>query len=101
MMNDIYTVAELVLIWAGDGKGVPPNEAKDSGKHISLLEHRIVREIGKSDYWRRLWIVQEVLLAKDITVLFGPEVSRWYTMHNILHREAEFRDLHIISRMAN
>ncbi|KAE9365682.1 HET-domain-containing protein [Stipitochalara longipes BDJ] len=95
-MTDIYSKAFTVAIWLGP-------EENDSDKAIRLLEDlndasespQRIRDIIKSprrmpdfkalvelfdrDYWDRLWVVQEVLNAKSITVYCGQYASRWST----------------------
>jgi len=80
MMSDIYSKATSVIAWLGDGSdkadGVDAHGCnmfkntydaacvwKDSGDPVALAY------ILHSEYFRRLWIVQEFILARQIRVL--------------------------------
>jgi hypothetical protein len=95
-MTSIYSKAYTVAIWLGP-------EADNSNMALELLSEIVksqessarIREIIKSpihracfkalvvlfdrDYWKRLWVVQEVMNAKDITVYCGPYALPWDT----------------------
>ncbi|KAF2468420.1 uncharacterized protein BDR25DRAFT_304884 [Lindgomyces ingoldianus] len=94
MMTRIYSKADSVAIWLGP-------EADDSNLAAALLEEVASRAdsvkdvkslisagVGKPDfaavvslferdYWRRLWVVQEVFNAKDIVVYCGSTKLPW------------------------
>ncbi|KAJ4266163.1 hypothetical protein NW762_004143 [Fusarium torreyae] len=94
LMPNIYSNAESVAIWLGP-------EENDSTKAVRFIEHMSapVSQIGSTsqllssgasnghllavvslfgrDYWRRLWVVQEVFNAKNITVYCGPTKLPW------------------------
>ena len=93
-MTSIYSKATSVAIWLGpegsDGKlGTTLLEeiAKnaDSEHHIrSLLSSRSMGpeipalvSLFERDYWKRLWVVQEVFNAKDVIVHYGPSKLPW------------------------
>ena len=81
MMGDIYRKAKCVLVWLGPA-------ADDSDAYFDYLErvrttervekkrideagNRAVVFLNKRPYWRRAWIKQELILAKDITIYCG------------------------------
>ena len=85
LMGDIYRSAKCVLAWLGPA-------ADDSDAYFDYLEHlaiadrasqkqveesvtRAVSFLNKRPYWRRAWIKQELILAKDITVYCGCRVQ--------------------------
>ncbi|ORY04747.1 heterokaryon incompatibility protein-domain-containing protein [Clohesyomyces aquaticus] len=94
LMSHIYGRATSVTIWLG-------HEADDSQLAVKFLEdvadyadspqrieHLISTHVGdpsvpavaclfERDYWRRLWVVQEVFNAKDITVYCGSSKLPW------------------------
>lgn len=41
-----------------------------------------VRGLVLHEYWQRLWIIQEVLLAKCLTVWYGPDILSWPTLRS-------------------
>lgn len=95
-MTHIYTNATSVAVWLGP-------EADNSDLASKLLENfaavrdkpdkiqsLIASQVGKPgmgaivslferDYWRRLWVVQEVFNAKTITVYCGSQKLPWHT----------------------
>jgi hypothetical protein len=98
LMASIYTKAVSVAMWLGP-------EANDSPRAISLLRaiasradseantrefilakskppHRelsAVLSLFERDYWKRLWVVQEVFNAQNIAVYCGAEYLSWST----------------------
>ncbi len=94
LMTSIYSTAESVAVWLGP-------EADDSALAVDLLRevadradfpekfsHLISSQVGKPglgaivslferDYWRRLWVVQEIFNARYITVHCGSTKIQW------------------------
>ncbi|CAO2651232.1 Nn.00g095290.m01.CDS01 [Neocucurbitaria sp. VM-36] len=94
LMGYIYSRAQYVAVWLGP-------DADDSQSAISLLEevdrrripkHRIravqnpdsaaLRSLFKRDYWSRLWVVQEVFLARKKWVFCGSSKLPWEAYEN-------------------
>lgn len=82
MMGRIYASAKDVLACVG-----PHANGSEllRGRHLQLEQQdfdnatkkavgRVLRAFWKRDYWRRLWIVQELELAKQIKILCGPDI---------------------------
>ena len=84
MMSDIYSQAASVIAWLGDGSGKPDIVLeyfpeircdmfestydaacvwKDSGEPMALAY------VLHNEYFRRLWIIQEFILARQIRIL--------------------------------
>jgi hypothetical protein len=96
LMTSIYTKAQSVSIWLG-----PEDEEDDISLAIDLLrsvagqadsseqtrdiisssmrtlDFSPVVSLFERDYWRRLWVVQEVFHARDITVYCGSTRLPW------------------------
>ncbi|KAH8706087.1 heterokaryon incompatibility protein-domain-containing protein, partial [Phaeosphaeriaceae sp. PMI808] len=90
LMGHIYSRATFVAIWLGP-------EADDSALAVQLLQQvanntvtpqslRLIKNykdsaalfaLFKRDYWKRLWVVQEVLLAQKKLVYCGYSVFPW------------------------
>jgi hypothetical protein len=70
-MSTIYSQGYLVIVWLDDASVNLPEVARkvnskgDFNSHYSLM---------KNAYFRRLWVVQEILLAKDIMMLCNGHV---------------------------
>ncbi|KAF5020471.1 hypothetical protein F66182_7510 [Fusarium sp. NRRL 66182] len=94
LMPVIYSQAESVAIWLGPEENdstkavefLEKMSAPDSpNDHISRLlasgnangDLLAVVSLFARDYWRRLWVVQEVFNAKTITIYCGPTKLPW------------------------
>ncbi|KAH8889207.1 HET-domain-containing protein [Thozetella sp. PMI_491] len=91
MMTQIYGEAKRVLIWLGKEREDSTlvfqtlrciSAAKDERSRAALLteRERIVeglRCVSKRTYWSRIWIVQEITLARDLSVFCGEEAIPW------------------------
>ncbi|KAM3067208.1 hypothetical protein ACMFMF_009708 [Clarireedia jacksonii] len=89
IMRTIYERAEKVLVWLG-------NECENSHNALLLAEHlynyrqseedlakhvfttpdialyfKALKELFARSYWRRIWVVQEITVAKDVLVICG------------------------------
>ncbi|KAI0409933.1 heterokaryon incompatibility protein-domain-containing protein [Xylaria palmicola] len=80
LMTSIYRRAESVVIWVG-------SEDHESWRAVDFIQNRYApwdRVVARAvtaffarPYWSRLWIVQEVLLARAITVRCGCLTLEW------------------------
>lgn len=86
-MQQIYQNAECVYAWLGSAENDSDRamrliaSAKVDDKvskldsHLRLWSpddiHQPLRDLFRRDYWYRLWIVQEIVLAKQVIVLCG------------------------------
>ena len=85
LMADIYANAERVLVWLGKPLLHQRDNLKALHKQLSNLSPgqysrdviRGLAHVCSSRYWTRLWVVQELLLAKDIEVHFGEWRFEW------------------------
>jgi hypothetical protein len=86
-MGDIFRRAKKVIVWLG-----PASENSD---HAVSLIHNLkdlaseedgsaVKDLLARPYWSRLWIVQEVILARDILVLCGSSMTSWSRFEDFL-----------------
>jgi hypothetical protein len=82
LMSTIYSKAEEVNVWLG-----PASEDSDVGmkclSHIrqdippTLEEFQAVIKLCEREYWRRMWVLQEFGLARDVTVHCGSKCVDW------------------------
>jgi len=99
-MNQIYKSASRVIVWLGEGfedshlamTSMRYLDQKAQREEITLRTHdeicyeqlkRIYKaqcRIFESPWFRRSWIRQEVMVAKDITVVYGKDTVPWYCM---------------------
>jgi hypothetical protein len=75
LMSHIYSEAETVIIWLGARKRVHLNFQPKPRAWIT--EENIVSDFAKKDYWKRLWVVQEVLLARKIILRLDVQWVEW------------------------
>jgi hypothetical protein len=89
MMSHIYSNAREVICWLGDPDTNILNVPRDLEALQKYLINRRYREekewalsgllyIMQLKYWSRIWIVQEVILAREATLRCGPFVFSWY-----------------------
>jgi hypothetical protein len=99
LMDKIFSHAQFVVSWLGpSSKGsievmqsirsyVPPSEQVDfSMSHILFPEDlkRAIKVFEDQNYWSRSWIIQEILLAKDVLVLLGEESLSWNKLKDLI-----------------
>jgi hypothetical protein len=71
LMSIIYERAAFVVVWLDKTSHLRPEEAPQ------LTKHDFHRRILANRYFRRLWIVQEILLSSHICVLCGNTWVPW------------------------
>jgi hypothetical protein len=90
-MSKIFEAAEEVLIWLG-GRELATQYTLRSFCQITRLARSLEYNkdadilegsfeaclvLARLSFWNRLWIVQELLLAKSATVCYGSATMRW------------------------
>ncbi|CAK1366874.1 unnamed protein product [Cercospora beticola] len=98
LMGQIYRDAEVVIAWIQREPFHPVSTMKfvydeepesDTEKDDSLEQLKLL--VLHSTYWSRLWIVQEVLLAKRLTIRIGKAEVEWTNLlpeSNIFEKRA-------------
>ncbi|KAB8298038.1 hypothetical protein EYC80_001810 [Monilinia laxa] len=79
LMAKIYTKASSVLLWLGpeaDGSNEAMEAIKTGSDSIIQCEKQ-VKSLFRRNYWSRLWILQEILIGKNILVLCGSKSVSW------------------------
>lgn len=66
-MADIYESAEEVAIWLGDDPSLEQE-----------LQSGIYRMAAKLSYWNRVWIIQEIVFARELKVVYGSCEVDWF-----------------------
>jgi hypothetical protein len=98
LMKVIYSEAESVSIWLGPAEeGSLCIEAmkylKDLDRHPQLrkgyqnltwAEKHTILAICRIEYWERMWILQEVVLAHEVTMCYGAWTVRFRTFQAII-----------------
>jgi hypothetical protein len=78
LMAKIYTGAVGVIAWLGRPPKVEPHELYKM--EDTNPDERPLLYLGKSKYWSRLWIIQELVLGKQVTILYGHEALTWSSL---------------------
>ncbi|UPX21360.1 uncharacterized protein EKO05_0011546 [Ascochyta rabiei] len=91
LMSRIYTSCLSVIIWLGtdcEGAAGVLGGIEDTSNHRSLPKlhnaHPMIiaaKTVFENAYWRRLWIVQELLLPRRVRVLCG---STWLAFSKLV-----------------
>lgn len=71
MMGLIYEKASEVLVWPG----LPEIAAESHGE--SALK------ICQRPYWRRLWVVQEIMLGRKVTIVDESQLVSWHVFFHL------------------
>ncbi len=86
LMKTIYSNAKRVRIWLGEptrgsddalailehmGRGIPFRDIRLDGKELNDKHLKYLNELMNRPWWSRVWVQQEYLLAKDVTLHCG------------------------------
>ncbi|KAI0150179.1 heterokaryon incompatibility protein-domain-containing protein [Xylariaceae sp. FL1272] len=83
-MVDIYGRAAGVLAWLGPDSGFagPAFEIlRTISDRVSHGEIELLTALFSQPYWTRLWIVQELVLARELQFVCGYEYLSWAAIH--------------------
>ena len=92
MMRKIYSSARQVIIWLGPAthQTAPAIHYINSfigEKQLDVIPpfvRHTVLDMCRQAYWTRIWIVQEVIAARQITVICGRLALAWRTFERIV-----------------
>jgi hypothetical protein len=86
-MSQIYRRAEKVLIWVGRGDdnsyGALTHmvDCVNSKRTKPLFPQPFIEKslvkLFSNPYWSRIWIIQEIMFAKTLTVQWGTKQAKW------------------------
>ena len=98
MMGQIFSNAYLLIAWLGPESdrsvevmqairtyepSLEPVPISFAPPSFSQHLRDMLNIFGILDYWSRLWIVQEIILAKDILISWGNDFLPWYKIKNV------------------
>jgi hypothetical protein len=63
------------------------------GAYVDHMSERAIVALLERPYWGRLWIVQEILLARGIRVLCGQQSLLWHTLNSFVDVLTEISQL--------
>jgi hypothetical protein len=98
MMREIYSGAQAVWVWLGtEDKIMNSNMAMryletrqplDANAHPKKLcgpkKAAAMLELCERAYWKRIWIVQEIVLAREISILCGDRQVSWSKLQKLM-----------------
>ena len=118
LMRDIYSAAQTVMVWLGPhDSGSPqlfeffeliaadPASMQTSGSRDWKADIvQAFEELMSRPYWRRTWIIQEVVLANNIRLFCGKASTPWLdfvAMYKTWFQEAILASQSQYSRLTN
>ncbi|EHK43706.1 uncharacterized protein TrAtP1_008106 [Trichoderma atroviride] len=106
IMRKIYSNARSVSVWLGKADASSDSDIAmehlatrtpcDAGKFNvdnfwSLRQAKAILAFCEMNYWRRMWIIQEIMFAKQVTIYCGSRHIGWNTFEQLV------KDLQAIS----
>ncbi|KAK2736972.1 heterokaryon incompatibility protein [Colletotrichum kahawae] len=102
MMTKIYSTADSVAVWLGpeadrsseatdfllrltQQSGSPDKITKLLSSKSNEKDISAIVSLFERDYWKRLWVVQEVFNARSVTVYCGPRKLPWDVYREASH----------------
>jgi hypothetical protein len=119
IMGTIYRNAQVTTIWLGSDidntSAYNADWAMEQLSQPSIADYEITREslflgdsdiemptswehspfhvlaiLKKADYWRRMWILQEIILSQNINIRFGTSEIAWSQLNTFYRRCESF-----------
>lgn len=115
MMGKIYQSAQKVISWLGEGNAddelamrIFRSCVSTNGRRVKIMDNydsqevRSVHSWFSKSYWNRLWIVQEIILSQNLTLMVGGasisgnelDMVQKAMQHTVLNRSLAFNLLH-------
>ncbi|KAF2676978.1 HET-domain-containing protein [Lentithecium fluviatile CBS 122367] len=109
LMKDIYVGADEVYVWLGAKSGnsgiamdyierKAARGLKPKGPGFQRIwtreEGRALRDLCERPYWRRMWVIQEIVHAKKIAVWCGPQSFTWDFVESLYLKLKGLQDTH-------
>lgn len=85
-MGDIYTNASTVLVWLGYHHNAESAQEYRHSFHDTCSQRQDYLEDGRilqHPYWTRMWIIQELSLARKVEILRGKHVLTWKDLSKV------------------
>ncbi|KAI2464806.1 HET-domain-containing protein [Annulohypoxylon bovei var. microspora] len=103
MMKRIFSTASSVIVWLGDAEGsvqstlemiLKCNWSRGKKNLFNYPKEALqgLEELFRRPWWKRIWIIQEVVAAQEIVVLLGNTIFPWVMLVNLCRaiQQAEF-----------
>ena len=114
IMCDVYSSAQLVIVWLGYGSECTDHLFNISGDEEAFEyapdgrdapfpsddELDGVFEVLRKSYWDRLWVVQEIALAKEVFLMCGGRIARFSNIGRLIRAaQEETQGSHFVSEL--
>ena len=106
LMGQVYTIAQYVHVWLGPERAgvgllfkfcrIMKRDANETvvrqqfeqifGEHNEAAFQEAVQAFSTCSYWKRLWVIQEILLARELLVHCGKYSIGWHMLYEGCHR---------------
>ena len=102
LMSRIYSCASKVVAWLGPATAdcdiammaiVEEVIAPKERDIIPKVGSRTVKPLFQMEYWKRLWLIQEILLAQSIIAQCGRRTLSWQILEGYFHTPSTVRAL--------
>jgi hypothetical protein len=102
IMAKIYTAAREVFVWLGpgsetidllfdtcqDGRGFD-SDGRIDGEYFGGDDLQGIRDLTRKPYWNRIWTVQELVLAKKVTLMCGNKAIEMTKIGRLVGRDVQ------------
>ncbi|KAF3765070.1 hypothetical protein M406DRAFT_242811, partial [Cryphonectria parasitica EP155] len=77
LMTRVYEEATRTIVWLGE-KAAPWGSASTLRPlKIGYGDVRVISQILKNPWWTRVWVIQELVLARQVVMCCGPHSITW------------------------
>ncbi|KAF7932866.1 uncharacterized protein EAE98_004165 [Botrytis deweyae] len=90
IMGSIYKSALWVASCIGTGDtigAIQPTSASDGGEEARIAREKLRGRFDQIPYFDRVWIKQEIILARDITLFYGLKSVSWEDFNMLMSIE--------------
>lgn len=90
MMGRIFTAADYVISWLGEEADnsrcvMTAIRTSTNTRYCSVQVEQAMKSFVRRSYWKRMWIVQEFILARNVVILCGQEGAWWKDLVHFWH----------------
>ncbi|KAL7923199.1 heterokaryon incompatibility domain-containing protein [Trichoderma austrokoningii] len=101
IMRKIYSNAQSVSVWLGKADAFSDSDIAmqwlagnaNLNSLWSLRQAKAVLAFCEMNYWRRMWIIQEIMFAKQVTIYCGSKHIGWSTFEQLVKHLQAISDM--------
>ncbi|KAI0015112.1 heterokaryon incompatibility protein-domain-containing protein [Xylariomycetidae sp. FL0641] len=89
LMRDVYSKAERVIIWLEDDAPFGLDQILRTGIEAHTIHYgatRVVSRLLERHWWTRVWVIQELVLAREAVILCGQYELGWDAFCHLVRR---------------